>query len=196
MAELAGAHFLGQRRRAEEGIDFALGKQFHRIEVWRGKPIDILGGIEPDTGRDDDEHQVGDSHKCIDADSLAFEIADTVDRVIGEQFKAAGMHAGQDLDRHAIGDQAHMGGREVPVEIDLAMAYPIGGIGSGARADEFDVGDALAVQQRFGYIKGRLAVGQIDQHRQADAGDLWRRLGDGRACVQTGEQCRKAGAVS
>ena len=84
----------------------------------------------------------------------------------------------------ADGDDANVAGWKVPVEIDQVIADPVRGIGSilggdgfeiahalaEFHADPLNVGDALAVQQRFGDVKRRLAVGYIDD---TPAGGRW-----------------------
>ena len=109
----------------------------------------------------------------VDAHPLALEIGDAADRVVGKKLEAADMDAGQHFDGRAAGDVANVAGWKIPVEIGQVVADPVCRVGSILGGDGFEiahalaefhanplnVGDALAVQQRFGDVKRRLAVG-------------------------------------
>src|SRR5216684_3450265 len=120
MADLAGAQFLGFRRKADECIDLSVGKKL----LWRngraGNPFDVPDRVKPDMGGHGRYEHMRGSTEVMHAHRLTLEIRDCADALGRKQLKTAHMHAGDDRDLFAGVDGDESGRREVQSEIDLA----------------------------------------------------------------------------
>ena len=94
-----GALFLRLRRQAEEGIDFAFVEELRRADIRTLDPLDILGGIETDIGNHEAQQHIRDRRQGKYTHPPALQIGNAADAVVGDQFKTAGVKAGQHLDR-------------------------------------------------------------------------------------------------
>ena len=171
---LPGAQLLGLRRKAEEGIDLALGVELDRLRVLARDPVDVLGRVQPDIGRHAGQKHVLARAESLDADALALEVGDRPDALIAEQLEAARVDARQHRQALARVHRDHQRRDEVGAEVDLA-ARDLGRLlGPGLGRDVADVGEALDPQQ----IPGRYCGSDADARdlAQADRGHLGRRL--------------------
>ena len=134
MPDLALPRHLRLWRRRQKCIDLAVGEHLQWVRV--SNPFDVVGRIEPDIGSHHHQEKMRISIHLSDARPLALEVEHTLDAVVGDQFEAADMHTGQHFDWSAFGDQPHMRGRKVPVEVYLVMRDPVGRIRAGARRHE------------------------------------------------------------
>ena len=94
----------GSGRKAQEGVDLAVGEQLRPASATAGDPVDVRcrgrGRYERPSRTETDARW----SQCRDADSLALEIARCCGCFVAEQFEAADMHAGQNRDRAAALD--------------------------------------------------------------------------------------------
>src|SRR5215813_2157208 len=89
-----GAQLLRTRRKAEDGVDLALGEQL----LWRngvaGDPANVPAGVDTDVGGDDGQEQMLGRSQGSDTHGLTLEVSNPVKLALHEQFPASDMHAG------------------------------------------------------------------------------------------------------
>ena len=83
-ADRPGAQFLRFRRKAEEGVDFALDKQIFRLRDGIGDPANVLLGVEPDLGGHQGQQQVGPVSEPRHPDGLSLKTGNAVHAFVTE----------------------------------------------------------------------------------------------------------------
>jgi len=88
-------------RKAEEGVDLALGKQLDRFDRCTCHPLDILGRIEAHKRRHCADENVRTTPNPLLADGSPLQIGDAAYALLGEQLEAADMNPGQNSNARA-----------------------------------------------------------------------------------------------
>src|SRR5215469_1089808 len=109
--------------------------------------------------------EVGTRSQFLDSDTLALKVVHRADGVIGDQFKAADMHAGNYGDRSAAIDRGDKLRGKMLVEIDPAACDRVVNLYSRWSIDKADLSEALSVQQ---LLRDKLR-GMADRGRPQEA---------------------------
>src|SRR5215472_631375 len=109
--------------------------------------------------------EVGTRSQFLDSDTLTLKVVYRADGVIGDQFKAADMHAGKYGDRSAAIDGGDKLRGKMLIEIDPAMCDRVVDLYSRWGIDKADLCEALSVQQ---LLRNKLG-GVTDRGRPQEA---------------------------
>ena len=137
-------------------VDFAVEKVLRR--VFGHDPLDIADGIEPDIVGHEARQLVRVRIQEVNPDALAPHIRNGADAVVGDQFEAADMHAGQHLNRYPGLDGRDVHRRHVHIEIRIATSEPLRIVDAGVTCHLADIGDAVGTHQFSGKEDGCPAV--------------------------------------
>jgi hypothetical protein len=168
MADLAGPQLLRFGREAQEGIDLVLHEQVDGLDV-TGHPIDVLEWVESNMGGHCGDEDVWIRAQGMSrADGFAFQVHDTVDAFVREQFITTDMHASEHLDRRSLVDRNGKCCRIVQSKIDVTTGQHRNRGKAGLLVDIPKVGQSLGPDQLFSDILWRNADPR--RPREADSG--------------------------
>ena len=121
--DVARTRLLGIGRKPDEGIDFAGLEQVDLVDVRIGDPGDVLGGIEADIGGHGTHQQIigGEANWSGHGYPLAPQIRDGLYAVVGTQFEASHMDAGERGQGPASIHKGQEIDRGLHAEIDVAI---------------------------------------------------------------------------
>ena len=180
VAGLLRVQLVIHRRKAGDGVDFAIQQHLAPFQRIGQHPLDVAAGVEADIGGDAGQQVALGAAQAVHGQTLALEVADRPHAGVGEHLDAAGMQPRQHDDRLAAGDREHPIDPERRAHVGLVAHQGLRLRAVDALADILDVGEPLHQQELIGDILRRVA-----DHRefavadQADAVGLGRRLGRG-----------------